>query len=167
MGSLWESETFLKYPAKVSFRFLQKGTVGLCRSKGCKVTSCQSWRFEKNILLPGWSRTKRVRPQGLRWEFYRLGGRVFPHPPPWKNTKPVNRFQLLFCLYFIFLQNLHVKFDTIPDILTVFGQNNPRINTHKVSTNFRMGGCHLLLKIDGWISTRPTRSNAGPATALL
>ena len=27
----------------------QRGTVGLCRSTGVKVTSCQSWRFEKNL----------------------------------------------------------------------------------------------------------------------
>ena len=26
----------------------QRGTVGLCRSIGVKVTSCQSWKFEKN-----------------------------------------------------------------------------------------------------------------------
>ena len=56
-----------------------------------------------------------------------------------------------------------MKFDTIPNILTVFCQNNPRINTHNVSTNFRTGGCHPLLKIDGWISTRANRSNGGPA----
>ena len=29
-------------------RSFQRGTVGLCRSTGVKVTSCQSWRFEKN-----------------------------------------------------------------------------------------------------------------------
>ena len=29
-------------------RSFQRGTVGLCRSTGCKVTSCQSWKFEKN-----------------------------------------------------------------------------------------------------------------------
>ena len=29
-------------------RSFQRGTVGLCRSTGCKVTSCQIWRFEKN-----------------------------------------------------------------------------------------------------------------------
>ena len=26
----------------------ERGTVGLCRSIGCKVTTCQSWSFEKN-----------------------------------------------------------------------------------------------------------------------
>ena len=26
----------------------QRGTVGLCKSTGCKVTSCHIWRFEKN-----------------------------------------------------------------------------------------------------------------------
>ena len=30
------------------FKSFQKGTVGLCRSTGCKVKSCQSWRCEKN-----------------------------------------------------------------------------------------------------------------------
>ena len=30
------------------------------------------------------------------------------------------------------------------------------------SPNFKKGGCHPLLKIDGWISTRATRSNGGP-----
>ena len=39
----WASSMFLK-----SFRSFQRGTVELCRSKGCKVSSSQSWRFEKN-----------------------------------------------------------------------------------------------------------------------
>ena len=30
------------------FRSFKRGTVSLCRSKGCKTTSCQSWRSEKN-----------------------------------------------------------------------------------------------------------------------
>ena len=30
------------------FRSFQRGIVGLCRSKDCKATSCQSWRSEKN-----------------------------------------------------------------------------------------------------------------------
>ena len=29
--------------------------------------------------------------------------------------------------------------------------------------DFRTGGCHPLLKIDGWHATRATRSNEGPA----
>ena len=29
-------------------RSFQRGTVGLCRSTGIKITSCQCWRFEKN-----------------------------------------------------------------------------------------------------------------------
>ena len=29
-------------------RSFQRGTVGPCRSTGCKVTNCQSWRCEKN-----------------------------------------------------------------------------------------------------------------------
>ena len=28
--------------------------------------------------------------------------------------------------------------------------------------DFRTGGCHPLLKIDGWHATRATRSNEGP-----
>ena len=30
----------------------------------------------------------------------------------------------------------------------------------------RTGGCHPLFKIDGWLSTRATRSNGGPAQTL-
>ena len=30
------------------FRSFQRGTVGLCKSNGCKFLSCQSWRFERN-----------------------------------------------------------------------------------------------------------------------
>ena len=30
------------------FKSFQNGTLIVCRSTGCKVTSCQSWRFEKN-----------------------------------------------------------------------------------------------------------------------
>ena len=29
-------------------RSFQRGTVGFCRVTGVKITSCQSWRFEKN-----------------------------------------------------------------------------------------------------------------------
>ena len=36
----------LKY-VFMRFRPFQSGTVGLSESKDCKVTSCQSWRFEK------------------------------------------------------------------------------------------------------------------------
>ena len=31
--------------------------------------------------------------------------------------------------------------------------------------DFRTGGCHPLLKIDGWHATRATRSNEGPEFA--
>ena len=33
---------------RTRFRSFQRGIVGLCRSKDCKATSCQSWRSEKN-----------------------------------------------------------------------------------------------------------------------
>ena len=33
---------------QMRFRSFKRGTVSLCRSKGCKTTSCQSWRSEKN-----------------------------------------------------------------------------------------------------------------------
>ena len=32
-------------------RSFQRGTVGLCRSTGFKVTSCHIWRFEKNSAI--------------------------------------------------------------------------------------------------------------------
>ena len=32
-------------------RSFQRGTVSICRSIGIKVTSCQSWRFEKNSAM--------------------------------------------------------------------------------------------------------------------
>ena len=35
----------------------QRGTLGLCWLKGCKVTSCQIWRFEENFC-----RQARVEP---------------------------------------------------------------------------------------------------------
>ena len=44
--SCWASE--LTICMLRGFRSFQKGTLGLCKSTGCKVTSCQSWRFEKN-----------------------------------------------------------------------------------------------------------------------
>ena len=43
------------------FRSFKRGTLSLCRSKGCKIKSCQSWRSEK-ILPRGRSRTKHERP---------------------------------------------------------------------------------------------------------
>ena len=32
-------------------RSFQRGTVGLCGSKGYNVTNCQSWRLEKILVL--------------------------------------------------------------------------------------------------------------------
>ena len=45
LGSL--EETILTTTVSRPF---QKGTVYLFRSKGCKVTSCQSWTFEKKYV---------------------------------------------------------------------------------------------------------------------
>ena len=43
-------------------RSFQRGTVGLCRSTGCKDTSCQSWRSEKNpAALPTSNHTSAAR----------------------------------------------------------------------------------------------------------
>ena len=40
-------------------RSFQRGTVGLCRSTGIKVASCQSWRFEKySATQPNFNQTK-------------------------------------------------------------------------------------------------------------
>ena len=39
------------------FRPFQRGTVGLCRSTGCKVTGCQSWR----MILSSGNRTRAAR----------------------------------------------------------------------------------------------------------
>ena len=39
------------------FRSFQRGTVGLCRSTGCKVASCQSWR----MILSSRNRTRAAR----------------------------------------------------------------------------------------------------------
>ena len=37
-------------------RSFHRGTLDLCGSKGCKVISCQSWRFEKNsVSQPEWN----------------------------------------------------------------------------------------------------------------
>ena len=50
----WKSKIYLinlSSPISIfykSFRSFQRGTVVLCRSKSSKVTSCHSWRFEKN-----------------------------------------------------------------------------------------------------------------------
>ena len=39
---------------QMRFRSFKRGTVSLCRSKGCKNTSCQNQRSEKNLALrPG------------------------------------------------------------------------------------------------------------------
>ena len=67
MGNSWAAESvyrvflqkieFLKYEFLIFYIFLyeqkrfrsfKRGTVSLNRSKGCKITSCQSWRSEKN-----------------------------------------------------------------------------------------------------------------------
>ena len=51
-------------------RSFQRGNVGLCMSKGLKVTSCQSWRFNKKFC-----RTARVKPHecGPRFESQTTG----------------------------------------------------------------------------------------------
>ena len=57
MRSLWMSKIYIKYAVStLNWNFLmlkrlrsfQRGTVGLFRSTSCKVTSCQSLRFEKS-----------------------------------------------------------------------------------------------------------------------
>ena len=42
-----ECGQFVSVWCKIGFRSFQRGTEGYCRSKGYKVTTCQSWRFEK------------------------------------------------------------------------------------------------------------------------
>ena len=48
--------------------------------------------------------------------------------------------------------------------LDLFDIKRPQIDYQNKSPNSRTGGCHPLLKIDGWTSTRATRSNGGPAS---
>ena len=50
----------------------KRNTVGLCRSTGCKVISCQSWQFKK--ILPR-------SPSRLRVARGRLRGRIFFKAP--------------------------------------------------------------------------------------
>ena len=52
------------------FRSFQIATVDLCRLKGCKVTSCQTWSNEKKICL-----TASVEPYecGLKFESWTIG----------------------------------------------------------------------------------------------
>ena len=45
----------------------------------------------------------------------------------------------------------------------LFHKKTPKFDYQNKSPNSRTGGCHPLLKIDGWISTHATRSNGGPA----
>ena len=57
MRSLWLNITCIKNLASPPYWFFllrrltsfQRGTVGFCRSTGCKDISCQSWRFDKKF----------------------------------------------------------------------------------------------------------------------
>ena len=65
--------------------------------------------------------------------------------------------------------------------MVLWSENNIEVNTvcffyvyFKIPTksgaqigDFRMGGCHPLLKIDVWHATRSTRSNEGPEISVL
>ena len=62
--SCWASE--LTICMLRGFRSFQKGTLGLCRSTGCKVTSCQSWR----MILSSENRTWAALEMGRLAEFF-------------------------------------------------------------------------------------------------
>ena len=51
--------------------------------------------------------------------------------------------------------------------LDLFEIKQPNFDYQNKSPNFRTGGCHPLLKIDGWVSTLATRSNGGLADIKL
>ena len=89
IGVFWSSKKHLKSPVilwsrklTMGVRSFQRGTVGLCRSKGCKVTNYQSgckvtnyqsWR----MILSSRSRTRAARILALLWP----NGRIFFKPP--------------------------------------------------------------------------------------
>ena len=56
----------------IRVRSFQRGSMGLYRSKVCKVTTCQSWR----MILSSWSRTRAARILVWLWP----NGRLFFKP---------------------------------------------------------------------------------------
>ena len=83
IGSLWESKRYPINPILISwmyvfwsFRSFQRGTLGVCKSTGFKVTSCQSWR----MILSSRNRTWAA----LMWfEVGRVAG-FFSDPQLWQ-----------------------------------------------------------------------------------
>ena len=83
------------------FTSFQRGTVGLCRSTGVKVTSCQSWRFDKKFCpRPESNCTSAARVQFLDdriilqlWQLVILQPVDLQRPrvPLWKDLNLLNK----------------------------------------------------------------------------
>ena len=84
------------------FRSFQRGTVGLCRSKRCKITSCQSWRSQErsasrprpqSASLPGFEpRSRSNHSQSLMAGNFAA---LWPTDPKFLALKDLNPFKIV------------------------------------------------------------------------
>ena len=115
----------------------QRGTVGLCRSTGCKVTSCQSWWMIQ--LSRSWPRhtdwfQKFFSNNSLFWRYnLELSNSRFVWPyiylkSPRNFRKPHGKFSEPF-----YFENTKFRSNIMTDISTFFGLD---FSSHWIPLNF-------------------------------